>query len=86
VKESALLRFSDRYIGQLICCLLSPFKRKRKISACRRILFIEFFEMGAAIMFYSALKYVDANGVRHSRRNAHGSVLSPRTRGGSNGG
>jgi ADP-heptose:LPS heptosyltransferase len=58
VKESALLRFSDRYIGQLICCLLSPFKRKRKISACRRILFIEFFEMGAAIMSYSALKYV----------------------------
>ena len=63
VKESALLRFSDRYIGQLICCLLSPFKRKRKISACRRILFIEFFEMGAAIMSYSALKCVDANGV-----------------------
>jgi ADP-heptose:LPS heptosyltransferase len=58
VKESALLRFTDRYVGQFVCCLLSLFKRKRKISACRRILFIEFFEMGAAIMSYSALKYV----------------------------
>jgi ADP-heptose:LPS heptosyltransferase len=28
------------------------------MPACRRILFIEFFEMGAAIMAYSALKYV----------------------------
>ena len=58
MKESALLRFIDRYVGQFVCCLLSPFKRKAKISRHRRILFIEFFEMGAAIMSYSALKYV----------------------------
>ena len=48
----------DRYAGQLVCGLLSLFKRKRKMPVCRRILFIEFFEMGAAIMAYSALKYV----------------------------
>jgi ADP-heptose:LPS heptosyltransferase len=58
VKESALLRFVDRYLGQLICWLLSPFKRRAHPSPCRQILFIEFFEMGAAIMSYSALKYV----------------------------
>jgi len=58
VKESALLRFIDRYVGQFVCCLLSPFKRKGKTTEYRRILFIEFFEMGAAIMSYSALKYV----------------------------
>jgi ADP-heptose:LPS heptosyltransferase len=58
VKESGLLRFIDRYVGQPVCGLLSLFKRKRKMPACRRILFIEFFEMGAAIMAYSALKYV----------------------------
>jgi len=58
VKESALLRFIDRYVGQFVCCLLSFFKRKVKISGYRRILFIEFFEMGAAIMAYSALKYI----------------------------
>ena len=58
MKESGLLRFIDRYVGQAVCGLLSFFKRKRKTSACRRILFIEFFEMGAAIMAYSALKHV----------------------------
>jgi ADP-heptose:LPS heptosyltransferase len=58
VKESGLLRFIDRYLGQVACALLSLFKRKRKPSGCRRILFIEFFEMGAAIMACSALKYV----------------------------
>ena len=58
MKESALLRFIDRYVGQFVCCLLSPFKRKGKTTEYRRILFIEFFEMGAAIMSYSALKYV----------------------------
>jgi ADP-heptose:LPS heptosyltransferase len=57
VKESALLRFVDRYLGQIACFLLSPFKRKGKYGPVRRILFIEFFEMGAAIMSYSALKY-----------------------------
>lgn len=55
MKETALLRFTDRYVGQFVCWLLSPFKRKAKISGHRRILFIEFFEMGAAIMSYSAL-------------------------------
>lgn len=58
MKESGLLRFIDRYAGQAICGLLSLFKRTRKTSVCRRILFVEFFEMGAAIMAYSALKYV----------------------------
>ena len=48
----------DRYAGQLVCGLLSLFKRKQEMPVCRRILFIEFFEMGAAIMAYSALKYV----------------------------
>ncbi len=58
MKESELLRLIDRYVGQLVCGLLSLFKRKRKMPVCRRILFIEFFEMGAAIMAYSALTYV----------------------------
>lgn len=53
-----LLRFFDRYLGQFVCFLLSPFKRRGKNGPRRRILFIEFFEMGAAIMSYSALKYV----------------------------
>jgi ADP-heptose:LPS heptosyltransferase len=61
VKESGLLRFIDRYAGQAICGLLSVFKRTRKPAARRRILFVEFFEMGAAIMAYSALKYVKNN-------------------------
>jgi ADP-heptose:LPS heptosyltransferase len=53
-----MMRWADRYIGQVVCGLLSPFKRKGKPSSRDRILFIEFFEMGAAIMSYSALKYV----------------------------
>jgi ADP-heptose:LPS heptosyltransferase len=61
VKESGLLRFVDRYAGQAICGLLSIFKRRRKPSTPRRILFVEFFEMGAAIMAYSALKYIESN-------------------------
>ena len=52
------MRSADRYLGQMICGLLSPFKRKSQTSEGRRILFIEFFEMGSAIMAYSALKYV----------------------------
>lgn len=60
MKESTLLRFIDRYVGQFGCCLLSPFKRRGNISRYQRILFVEFFEMGAAIMSYSALKYVKA--------------------------
>lgn len=52
------MRRADRYLGQVVCVLLSPFKRKVKASSRRRILFIEFFEMGTAIMSYAALKYV----------------------------
>jgi len=68
VKESGLLRFIDRYPGQVVCGLLSLFKRRRKLTGRRRILFIEFFEMGAAIMAYSALKYVKG---RHPESELH---------------
>ena len=57
MKESALLRLIDRYIGIVLCFFLSLFRKKRPLPQIRKVLFIELFEMGAAIMAYSSLKY-----------------------------
>lgn len=61
MKESAKLRFLDKYIGSLICLVFSIihfFKPKKKEKTIKNILVIELFEMGAATMICPSLNYI----------------------------
>ena len=58
MKESALLRFLDLYLGSLLCFFISAFRSRRRSPPAnpRKVLVIELFEMGAALMSFSAIK------------------------------
>ncbi len=63
MKESRLLRFVDRYLGGPLCfaasgpCLLRDALGKRPVRL-KRVVVIELFEMGAAIMAGPSLRYL----------------------------
>ena len=57
------LQFYDKYLGSLICfifSLINRFKQKKKAKSIKTVLVIELFEMGAAMMAYSSIKYIKA--------------------------
>jgi ADP-heptose:LPS heptosyltransferase len=65
MKSSATIRTLDRYIGSLLCFILSLGKRfgisKNADKNIKNILLIELFEMGASIMAYPSIHYIRKN-------------------------
>jgi len=64
MNDSKVIRWTDRYVGRLICrvlSLLNVFKIKKKSEAVKNVLVIELFEMGGAVMAYSSIKYIKEN-------------------------
>lgn len=61
MKDSEIIRWTDKHVGTFICRLfnfLNIFGYKRETGPIINVLIIELFEMGAAIMAYSSLKYL----------------------------
>lgn len=65
MKDSKVLRGCDRKIGTLLCWIISIFiflnrmrRTKTGFTEPKKILFIEIFEMGAAIMLSPSMKWV----------------------------
>jgi ADP-heptose:LPS heptosyltransferase len=59
MKESKLLRLLDRYIGTLLCWMLSWFRGVRPYNpSAKKILLIELFEMGASIMIIPTIRHI----------------------------
>lgn len=60
MQESNSLRFADRYFGQLICAGIDllRFHPKQKSRDPEKILLIELFEMGAAIMLAPSIQHI----------------------------
>ena len=59
MKESKLLRLLDRYIGTLLCWMLSWFRGVRPYDPlAKKILLIELFEMGASIMIIPTIRHI----------------------------
>ncbi len=59
MKESKFLRILDRYIGTLLCWILSWFRSTRPYDpTARKILLIELFEMGASIMIIPTIRHI----------------------------
>jgi ADP-heptose:LPS heptosyltransferase len=64
MEDSKKIRFLDKYAGSSICfafTLINKMRPRRKVDNIRNILIIELFEMGAAIMAYSSLRYIKEN-------------------------
>ena len=64
MEDSKKIRFLDKYAGSSICLaftVINKMRRKRRVEDIKRVLIIELFEMGAAIMAYSALSYIREN-------------------------
>ncbi len=62
MKDSGKIRFIDRYAGMFICfifSLISKFIPKSKDRKIKNILLVELFEMGAAMMIYPSIKYIN---------------------------
>jgi ADP-heptose:LPS heptosyltransferase len=61
MQDSPALRVLDRYVGSFICFVFSvvnAFRPRRKPEKIKNVLLIEIFEMGAAVMAYSSVKYL----------------------------
>lgn len=65
MKESPFARFLDRYLGVLACYILSLvhsfikfFSKKKEPKKIEKILLIEMFEMGAAVMLIPSINYL----------------------------
>ena len=64
MQDSKTIRWTDKYVGTFICRLfnfLNIFRFKRKTGPIKNVLVIELFEMGAAVMAYSSIKYIEEN-------------------------
>jgi ADP-heptose:LPS heptosyltransferase len=64
MNDSKIIRWTDKYVGTLICHLfnfLHIFKIRRKTGPVKNVLIIELFEMGAAVMAYSSIKHIIKN-------------------------
>lgn len=58
---TAAIRYAERYIGSLLCFVLTifhGFRRSPKDASIKKVLVIELVEMGAAVMAYSSLRYI----------------------------
>lgn len=63
MKDSATLRFIDKYVGMIICfacSLVFKFKKKKRLERIKNVLLIEFFEISASILAYPSIKYIKA--------------------------
>lgn len=61
MQESAAARWVDRNVGGMLCAfasLLHRLRERRPAGPIKKVLFLEFFEMGAAIASYPALRFV----------------------------
>jgi len=61
MKDSTTIRFTDKYVGMIICfvcSLLFKLKKRKKLEHIKNVLLIEFFEMSASILSYSSIKYI----------------------------
>ncbi|MBM4315792.1 MAG: glycosyltransferase family 9 protein, partial [Deltaproteobacteria bacterium] len=71
MKDSEFLRSLDKHIGRPVCflfSLLNLFRRKVRQAEVRNILFLELFEMGAAVMAYPAIRRLQKS---HPRANIY---------------
>jgi len=63
MKDSATIRFIDKYVGMIICfvcSLIFKLKKRKKLEHIKNVLLIELFEMSASILSYSSIKYIKA--------------------------
>ena len=62
MQDSVLLRHTDRYLGAALCAgtllVRSLAARPRSGAPIRRILLIELFEMGAAVMLVPSIRHI----------------------------
>jgi len=64
MQDTQTIRLIDRYIGILLCFILSilnKFRKKEKTANVKNILLLELFEMGAVVMAYPSIEYIYNN-------------------------
>jgi ADP-heptose:LPS heptosyltransferase len=68
MQDSGALRFVDRYAGTSLCGVLSAIhgfsrlRKKPRRDPVRRVLLVELFEMGAAVMLAPSIRHLRAQG------------------------
>src|SRR5438093_12141244 len=64
MRDSVLLRYADRYLGAAFCACVSLVRsleaRVPNVKPIRRILLIELFELGAAVMLVPSIRHIRA--------------------------
>ena len=62
MQDTQAIRLIDKYLGSLLCFIMSilaKFKRKEKAAEIKNVLVLELFEMGAAVMAYPSIDYLN---------------------------